>query len=349
MRITEVDVVGVHEVNDPVLPWRDGLPRRSPRQWLGTLRIRTDEGLTGLAEVNRPDLVSAAVERQLRDELVGQDPLRREYFWRRIWELHRLEYYPVTMLGLVDIALWDLAGKAAGLPVHRLLGGYRDRIPAYASTVTFDTVEEYLDVVDQCRALGFHGIKLHAWGDARRDAELSAAVRAHVGDGYPLMFDASGGFDLPDAIYLGKALEDAGYLWYEEPMREYNITSHTWLAKAVGVPLLVAEVTEGSHESTADFLATGCAPFVRTSANFKAGITGGMRIAHLADAFHVRAEVHGAGRPNEHLCMAIPNTTYYESLVTSTVVAQDPRLTADQFLPAPTAVGIGYEEPEESR
>ncbi|MGN6128679.1 MAG: enolase C-terminal domain-like protein [Humibacter sp.] len=348
MKITEVDVVDVHEVHEPPRQWRDGLPVRSPRQWSGTLRIRTDEGLTGLAEVNRPDQVSAAVDRQLREELVGEDPLRREYFWRRMWELHRLEYYPVTLLGLVDIALWDLAGKAADLPVHLLLGGYRDKLPAYASTVTFDCVEEYLDVVDQCLELGYHGIKLHAWGDARRDAELSAAVRERVGDGYPLMFDASGGFDLPDAIYVGRALHEAGYLWYEEPMREYNVTSHAWLAKAVDVPLLVAEVSEGSHETTADFLATGCAPFVRTSANFRAGITGGMRIAHLADAFHVRAEVHGAGRPNEHLCMAIPNTTYYESLVTEKVVVQDDRLTADQFLPAPTVSGIGYTEPLDS-
>lgn len=342
MRITDIEVTGVAERMVARNPWRQGLPRNHVRQETGYLRIRTDAGITGYSDLPRPQYASEAIARHLREELVGVDPLRREYVWRRIWELNRVEYYPVNFLGVVDVALWDIAGKAAGLPVHQLLGGYRDSLPAYASTVTFDSTAAYLDVADQCLELGYHGIKLHAWGDARRDAELALAVRAHLGDRFPLMFDASGGFDLPDAIYLGKALSEAGYLWYEEPMREFNITSHRWLAEAVDVPLLVAEITEGAHHNTADFIASGCAAFVRTSAGFKAGVTGAMRIAHLADAFQLRAEVHGPGFANEHLCMVIPNTTYYESLVTRLDVAQDPRLDAQQFLPAPTAPGIGF-------
>jgi L-alanine-DL-glutamate epimerase-like enolase superfamily enzyme len=117
-------------------------------------------------------------------------------------------------------------GKAAGLPVYQLLGGYRTSILAYASTVAFDSVEEYRDVADQCLALGYPAIKLHAWGDARRDAALCQAVRAHVGDAVPLMYDGSAGFDLADAVYVGHALAEAGYLWYEEPMREFSITAY---------------------------------------------------------------------------------------------------------------------------
>ena len=342
MRITDVTVVDVRESIGRPNHWREGLPERSPRSVRGYLKISTDEGICGYADVNHPNYVRGAIERHLHDELVGRDPMQREYIWNRIWELNRVEYYPVNFLGIVDVALWDLAGRATGLPVHQLLGGFRSELPAYASTVTFSSVSEYLDVIDQCLELGYHGVKLHAWGDARRDARLSLAVRDHVGPDLPLMFDASGGLDLPDAVYLGKALTEADFLWYEEPMREFNITSHRWLADRVGVPLLVAEITEGAHENTADFLATGCAAFVRTSAGFKAGITGAMRIAHLADAFHLRAEVHGPGLANEHLCMAISNTTFYESLVTRTDVRQDPRLTADQMLPAPTAPGIGF-------
>jgi L-alanine-DL-glutamate epimerase-like enolase superfamily enzyme len=342
VKITDIDLVDVEDSLVTPNPWRAGLPRNAARDTTGYLRIRTDEGLTGYSVAHRARFVQEAVDRHLRDELVGQDPLQREYLWRRVWELNRLEFYPPNFLGVVDIALWDLAGKAAGLPVHQLLGGFRDELPAYASTVTFDSIDEYLGVADQCLQLGYHGLKLHAWGDARRDAALSLAMRAHVGPDVPLMFDASGGFDLPDAIYLGRALTEAGFLWYEEPMREFNITSHRWLADAVGVPLLVAEITEGAHQNTADFIAAGCAAFVRTSAGFKAGITGAMRIAHLAEAFHLRAEVHGPGLPNEHLCMAIPNTTYYESLVTNSTVVQDPRLTDRQMLPAPTAPGVGF-------
>jgi L-alanine-DL-glutamate epimerase-like enolase superfamily enzyme len=90
-----------------------------------------------------------------------------------MWELDRIEEVPLYILGNVDIARRDIAGKVAGRPVHELLGGYRESIPAYASTVTYGSISEYLDIADQCVERGFSAIKLHAWGDARRDAALS--------------------------------------------------------------------------------------------------------------------------------------------------------------------------------
>ena len=103
-------------------------------------------------------------------------------------------------------------------------------------------------------------------------------------------------------------------------MREFSVTAYRWLAERVEVPLLVGETSDGSHLNTADFIASGCATYVRTSANHRGGMTGAMRIAHLADSFRLRAEVHGPTEPAVHLCMAIPNCTYYESLVTSNPV-----------------------------
>ena len=106
-------------------------------------------------------------------------------------------------------------------------------------------------------------------------------------------------------------------------MREFNVTAYKWLSERVNVPLLVGETSDGGHLNTADFIASGCATYVRTSANHRGGITGAMRIAHLADSFHLRAEVHGPTEPAVHLCMAIPNCTYYESLVTSNPVVRE--------------------------
>jgi Enolase C-terminal domain-like len=119
-----------------------------------------------------------------------------------------------------------------------------------------------LRVAVACPALGYRGIKLHAFGDARKDAALCLALREHVGDDLPLMYDGSAGFDLPDAIYLGRALSEAGYLWYEEPI------------------------------------------------------------------------------PSRHLCMAISNTTYFESIVTSDPVRRPDEITPDGMLLAPTGPGI---------
>ena len=171
-------------------------------------------------------MLADIVDRVLRDELVGERADRREWLWHRLWELDRTEEFPIWLFGVVDVALWDLEGRVLGVPVHRLLGTYREAIPAYASTTTFATVEEFLDVADQCLELGYPAIKLHAWGDARADAELCQRLRDHVGPDVDLMYDGSAGFDLPSAIYLGRALAEAGYRWYEEPIHEFSITAY---------------------------------------------------------------------------------------------------------------------------
>jgi L-alanine-DL-glutamate epimerase-like enolase superfamily enzyme len=346
MKITHVET---HRVKvpaaDPPFRWRNGLGGSAPAGDGAVLRIGTDDGAEGVALYSRPGaavMLEDLVERVFRPELIGQDPFQREWLWHRIWELDRIEELPLPALGLIDIALWDLAARASNQPVWQLLGGFRTEIPAYASTSTFSTVEEFLDVADQSLELGYTAIKLHAWGDARRDAELCEALRAHVGDQVPLMYDGSAGFDLPDAIYLGNALADQGYLWYEEPMREFSITAYARLARAVSVPLLVAETSDGAHMNSADFISAGAATFgVRAGTTLRGGITGAMRTAHLADAYRLRAEVHGSDIPNHHLCMAIPNTTYYESLVTSASVVRERHVDAAGLVHAPYGPGIG--------
>ncbi|TDD69930.1 racemase [Jiangella aurantiaca] len=340
MRIVGVTVDLVHVEAAEPFRWRDGLPGSEPALVGGVLKIHTDAGVVGTARTNRGVIVRDIVERRFAEAFVGLDPLEREKLWRLAWEIDRIERFPVYLIGLLDVALWDLAGKVAQEPVYRLLGGFRSQIPAYASTVTFGSVEEYLDVADQCLALGYPAIKLHAWGDARRDAALCAALREHVGPDVPLMYDGSAGFDLPDAVHLGRVLAEHDYLWYEEPIREYSITAYARLAERVDVPLLVAETTEGAHLNTADFVASGCASYVRTSAGFKGGITGAMRIAHLAEAFQLRAEVHGSGPVNRHLCMAIPNATYYESLVTTNPVRREACVDENGMVQAPREPGI---------
>ncbi len=345
MKIVSVDVQLVDE--QPVTPsfrWRQGLPGSDPARTAGWLVLTTDEGLRGYAYSPRGTILADLVDRRIREELTGADPLRREWLWHRMWELDRIEEFPLYVQGAVDDALWDLAGKLTDLPVHRLAGSYRDAIPAYASTVTFDSVAEYLDVADQCLALGYPAIKLHAWGDVRRDAQLCTALRDHVGDAVPLMYDGSAGFDLADAVYLGRALGDAGYLWYEEPMREFSVTAYRRLSERVDVPLLVAETSDGAHMNAGDFLASGCATALRTSTHYKGGMTGGLRVAHLAEAYLLRAEVHGGGLPNTHLCMSIPNTTYYESLVDSNPVRRGAEVDGGGLVHAPTMPGMGYEE-----
>ena len=345
MRITAVDVVPVpYPAHEPPFVWRKGLPGSEPAGEGAWLVLQTDAEVTGYCFSNRAAQLDDLISRRLRAELIGQDPLQREYLWHRLWEIDRIDRFPVSMFGIVDTALWDIGAKAAGMPLHELLGGFRSSIPAYASTVTYSSVEEYLDVADQCLELGFPAIKLHAWGDARADAKLCLALRDHVGPDVPLMYDGSAGFDLLDATYLGHALGEAGYLWYEEPMREFSVTSYQRLGEKITVPLMVCEVAEGAHLKAADFIASGCADLVRTSAGLRGGVTGAMRIAHLADSFQIRAEVHGGGLVGRHLVLAIPNTTYYEALVDANPVTRPAEVDANGMVTATIAPGVGWEE-----
>ncbi|HLI14651.1 MAG TPA: enolase C-terminal domain-like protein [Acidimicrobiales bacterium] len=329
---------------EPRFRWRAGLPGSEGPAVGGILRICSSDGAVGLAPTRRGAQLAELVERRLRDELVGQDAWQRELLWHRLWELDRREQIPSHLFGLVDVALWDLAGKVLDAPVHRLLGAFRDAIAACASTVTYDTDEEYLSVATQAVEAGYRAVKVHGRGDARLDAALCARLRSRLGDGVPLMYDASGAFDLPDAAYLGAALADLGFVWLEEPMREHSVTAYRLLAERVRVPLLVGETSAGAHLNIADFLAARCASYVRTGATLKGGVTGAMRIAHLAQSYLVRAEVHQSGPVSRHLCMAIPNTTYYESRVIGPAIEREPGVGPDGLVRAPSLPGFGFEE-----
>ena len=191
-------------------------------------------------------MLGDVVDRILREELVGERADHREWLWHRLWELDRTEEFPIWVFGIVDVALWDLEGHVLDVPAHRLLGTYRDEIPAYASLSTFLTTEEYLDVVDQCLELGYSAIKLHAWGDARADAELCRRCGLTLVTESISCTTGRRRSTCPTRSIVGRALSDTGYLWYEEPMLEFNITAYKWLAERVNVPLLVAETSDGS-------------------------------------------------------------------------------------------------------
>ncbi len=343
MKITEVRAYVIEEPVRHQFIWRKGVPGSGTTNRTTWLHLITDEGIDGWSPTPRGPIALDLIERRIRDAVIGKDPLQKELLWHEIWEIDRIEEFPMYALGMVDVALWDITAKAAELSLHQLLGGFRDQIPAYASTVTFATTEEFLDVADQCLDYGFKAIKLHAWGDARKDAKLCQDLRAHVGPDIALMYDGSAGFNPYEALYLGRALEEAAYYWYEEPMREFSIGAYRRLCDDLDIPVLSAETSDGAHYNVADFILHGAADMVRTSVHYKGGITGAMRVAHLADSFQMTAEVHGGGPANLAICLAIRNNSYYESLVTSNPIDVEPGIDRDGFIHASKLPGVGFD------
>ena len=187
------------------------------------------------------------------------DPFLREKIWTELWEVDRLEEFPVYFLAFLDVALWDIQSKALGVPTYKLLGGHKSRARAYASTVTFDLLDDYLRAIDRCPESGYRAVKLHVWGRVSDDIKLVRAVRKHVGSEIELMLEGSAGYSLDEAVLLGRALEDAGYLWLEEPIREPpdQLELQGWIHRSPkrgssgGVVPLQSDVHGGDHASLA--------------------------------------------------------------------------------------------------
>ncbi len=319
MRIEDFTCWVVEHEPMPSFAWRSGLPSTAsdspqgvPRK--AVIRMRTDAGIEGAAEFGKGDGVADTVRRRFAS-FVGENPLMTERMWHLVWEMDRIEEFPIHTTGALDLLCWDVKSKASGLPVHQLVGGGGTEIPAYASTVTWATLDDYERHIRQCVDIGFKAFKLHAWGDLAADIELSRKLRQWVGPDADLMYDGSAGFDYVDALKLGRALEAEGFLWYEEPMREHYVGHYARLRDKLSVPILAAETSDGAHWNMASWIEAGALDMVRISAALKGGITGSMKIAHMAESFGMRAQVHGMGHANAQLCAAVTNNDYYEQLV----------------------------------
>lgn len=314
MKITGVQIHRVEWERGPY-HWRDGILPNGPTGRAGLLRILTDEGVEGLSPCGGGIHLD-----EVKYQLIDADPMDREQIWQHFWRNLRSSNLGLA-IGPVDCALWDLFGKVSNLPVYKLLGGMRDRVPAYASTVTLDSLQEYMDLAEVCLQKGYQAIKLHAWGRLEEDAELCRALRAKVGDEIELMYDASSMFNLfEDAVWFGRRLEEQRFLWYEEPMDHFNMTVLARLASELDIPLAVAEATHGGPWDALAQIHAGAADIILSGPldPYKGGFTGVMKTAHICEGYGIMCAMHGGSIASLHAACAIYNTRYFERLVPET-------------------------------
>ncbi|MFL9887508.1 enolase C-terminal domain-like protein [Paraburkholderia agricolaris] len=282
------------------------------------VRIVCDDGLVG--EYVGGDAVGLAQMNKFADTLIGKSPLQRELIYN---DLKRcLRKFDKMGMGMVDLPLWDLAGKYYGASVSELLGGWRKRLPAYASTMSgdrnggLDSPEAFAEFAVQCKSLGYQGYKLHVWDDysVRELTRTILAVRKAVGDDMHLMLDPACKLQtFTEALEVGRACDEANYLWYEDPYRDTGISSfsHRMLREKLKTPLCQTEHIRGVEEHV-NFIVAGGTDIVRTDAEYDGGITGAMKIAHAAEGFGLDVEIHGPGPMHRHLMSALRNSNYYE-------------------------------------
>lgn len=298
---------------------------RAPMNWdVVVLRLTTDEGLVGHATALAAR--SGAVTQSLLHDnvapvVLGRDITDREAIWHELWTIDRhLAFFPVYLPGPVDVALWDLAAQAAGLPLFRLLGAYRTSLPTYASSLFLPTIDDYVRQMNDYRGRGFPAYKAHPPGPWRTDIAVHRALRAEAGIDYVLMTDPVADYTLEEAIRVGRDLEKLHYHWFEEPFRDFELTKYAKLAATLDIPIAGTETTRGGPWGVAQAIAMNAVDIVRADVSWKAGVTGTMKIAHLAEAHGLRCEVHCTTMGfmdvvNLHCSCAMRNCEYFELLV----------------------------------
>ena len=282
------------------------------------VRVHTDEGVEGVAGSTTYLGAHAAASAiaELRPLLVGEDPLYRERLWNRLNEVSTIVLPPHSLAAL-DCALWDLGARAAGLPVYKLLGAQRDRLRAYASTLTYEDCATFEREVAAALERGFTAVKLHVWGDPERDIELIARIRRLAGPDVSLMIDAVGSYDVPDAIRVGRKLEELGYEWFEMPIRDQFIHGYEVLAAALDIPVTSGEVNTYTFQESGNYIRGKAWDILRVDAGISGGITGTRKTAALAEAFGMRCEIHSFGyalaqAANLQVMGAVKNCRYFE-------------------------------------
>lgn len=323
------------------------------------LRIHTSLGVIGEYPGG-----SAGQLGRVAHYLIGRNPFQREKIYN---DLKRgLRHTDRTAISMIDVALWDFAGKVYGVPIHQLLGGYKRTLPAYASTYHGDengglsSPEAFADFAVQCKDLGYPAFKIHGWGNGpiQREAATVLETRKRVGDQMDLMLDPACEYETwADALRVGRACDAAGFFWFEDPYKDGGVSmfGHRRLREFISTPILQTEHIFGLEQHV-DFIVNDGTDFVRTGVYEDGGITGAMKVAHAAEGFGLDVEFHGGGLAHRHCIASIRNTNYYElGLLNPKVERSKPPIYPPEFtdelenidenghVPVPQGPGLGVE------
>ncbi|CAN3985365.1 mandelate racemase/muconate lactonizing enzyme family protein [Kitasatospora purpeofusca] len=339
------------------------LPRRG--QYATLVKIHTEDGSIGIGEaygLPSPQVTATVVATVLAPLLIGQDALATGAIWERLFKGqaaggHNRGFYLEAMAG-VDLALWDLRGKLAGVPVHRLLGGpIRETVDCYASPVALhadpeDSARQALGFVDD----GFKALKVKIGRGERTDRAHLTAVREAVGADIEILTDVNCAYDLDQATRVGAVLADLGISWYEEPLQVDDLANLGELRRRTGLTVVNGETHFTRFDLRDSLLHRAIDVFMPNVARC-GGITEAMRLSALASAFHVDIAPHGVGSGVSlcaalQLCAATPNLRTYEynrlpNPIRENILLNPPKF-ADGALVVPTGPGLGFELDEDA-
>lgn len=357
MKITRVENIVLKR--EPVNAVSDSLHTYDVGGHLLT-RIYTDDGIVGngITYFGRiasgMETVKLIIDRELAPLLIGREPCWIRQFRSEMFVA--TEYYGTVgvanfAIASIDNALWDIMGKAAGLPVGKLLGARREAIPAYAMVGWYykggeaEFVKQCADAVEE----GFTALKIKIGRDSlSADIIRIKAIKREFGEDFRVMVDANCAFDEAEALKRGSVYEELGVYWFEEPLQPYLRDAHTRLANALKLPIAIGENYYTRHQFY-DIIKAGCADIVQPDNRRAGGVTEWMDIAAISEAAGLKLASHGGGPGNINVLCAIENAIYIESgsLKNDDDMLQYQMKMKDGCLLMPDVPGMGTDVKEE--
>ena len=321
MRITDVEsIVLQHDLKEPLGYSQGYYSQRTAH----LVRVHTDEGMSGLGEIfgagNFALANQAIVKHVLTPLLVGRNPLDTNAIWHDLYNHvrdHGQKGMPIACISGVDIALWDLLGKATGLPLSQLLGGQtRKDIVAYGYGMMFqqrDDLEEAYEAEAQTIVeLGFRALKMKIGMGVVKDQALAAAVQRGAGAGVKLMADTNHSYAVGEAILIGNALRELGFYWFEEPVMPEDYEGYRVVRSALPGLLIAGGEAEWTRFGHRELLQRQCVDILQPEVAATGGISEFMKILSLAHAFGTPVIPHVWGSDvlvavDMHLVSVIPD------------------------------------------
>jgi D-arabinonate dehydratase len=323
-------------------------------------RVRTDEGITGSAYTLGGSVVLAAVNDTLKPLLMGADPFETERLWDKMFRTTLMvgrKGAVIRALSTIDIALWDIKGRALNQPLSRLLGAYTDRVPVYSSGGYYRRGESFQEMADEMAGIverGFSSIKVKVGLlSFREEVERLRTLRRTLGDGVEIMVDANCAWnDLVYARKIMRAFEEYNIGWFEEPVFPDNFRGSAELAATFETPIATGE-QECTRWGFRDLIEHRAADILQPDVAVVGGITEWMKVAALASAYDLPVASHYFHDVHVHLMASIPNALTAEyfpldlDIMVFDAVVKEPLRPEKGYLAVPHRPGLGMDLDEE--
>ena len=311
------------KLNPPKEPNYDAIHKLGVDSGTVTLRLKTNAGITGYATTSfgmvkgGPKVLQTILEEEIRPLLIGEDPAFPKRIRAKLWR--ELEYHGVGgiihfAIAAADIATWDILGKHAGMPVWKMLGAYRDRMPCYSMCGWYydndDNLAKYKRSIEEALRHGYKAIKIktgrYSMADDERRVKLALDLCPRV------MLDANQVFNRNEALRRGRLYQQMGVFWYEEPLPPHDMEGYAELARELDVRIATGENLYTKY-AFADLIARKGADIVQPDNRRAGGVTEWLEIAALADAAGLDLASHGGGSANMNMLLTMPNAIYMET------------------------------------